>query len=104
MAVEHERVIECPHRLVVGELVGIGIDEKLAGQHRAAPVADPQRHRRGQVPPGAVTADREPGGVPADLRRVPGDPAHRRVAVVDRRREGVLGRQPVTNHGDQRAG
>src|ERR1039457_1421319 len=66
--------------------------------------APPRAPPGGVVPAGAVATDREAGRVCADLIRVLGDPAHRRVAVVDRRREPVLGGQPVTSHDDQRAG
>ena len=101
--VEEKRIVRGTHRLVVSELIGIGINEQLAGQCRAVG-ARTQRYCRGQVPAGAVAADREAGRVGADLGGVPGDPAQRRVAVVDRRRERVLGGQPVTRHHDQRAG
>ena len=67
-------------------------------------VARELRDYRRQIPARAVPADREAGGVRADLGRVLGDPAQCRVAVVDRRRERMLGGQPVTGHDDQCAG
>jgi hypothetical protein len=103
VAVKKERIVRGTHRLIVGELVGIGVNEKLADQRRAVGAGE-QSHSRGQVRTGAVATDREAGWVRADLVRVLGDPAHRRVAVVDRRREGMLRCQPVANHDDQRAG
>jgi hypothetical protein len=55
--VEQLRIVRLAHRLVVGELVGVGVDEQLPGEGRAAVVPAPQRYRRGQVPAGAVAAD-----------------------------------------------
>src|ERR1035441_1332205 len=62
VAVKEKRIVRGTHRWVVGELVGIGINEKLAGQGRAVG-AGPQRYSRGQVPAGAVATDREAGRV-----------------------------------------
>src|SRR5690606_14310041 len=48
-----------------------------------------------QVAAGAVAGDDETGELPSQFRRAGGDPARRRLAVVGRGGEGVLGGEAV---------
>ena len=69
-----------------------------------APVARHERDDRGEVAAGAVAADREPGGVTAELGRVLAKPRDDRVRVLHAGREPVLGRETVVDRDDDAAG
>ena len=73
-------------------------------QVRPALVAGHEADGGGEVATGAVAAHRDPVGVAADLGRELGGPLGRGVAVLDRRREGVFGREPVVHREHETVG
>ncbi len=88
---------------VLAEQVHCGIDEQLGGERDAVGVGELRAHR-GQVAAGAVAADGEALGIAAVLLDLLRDELQRGVGVVDRGREPVLGREPVVDADDDRAG
>ena len=84
--------------------VGGRVDQELEGDRRAAAFARRERDPAGDVAAGAVAADGEACGVGAQAGGVPGDPAGRGVAVLQRGGEAVLRRKPVVHGGHQAAG
>ncbi len=72
-------------------------------RHRVLALARQQRHHGGDVAARAVAAHGDAVRVRAQLLRVLERPAQRRLAVLDRRRERVLGRQPVVDRQHVRA-
>ncbi len=88
-------------RVQVG--VAHGIDQQLE-RERQPRVAGAQCADGGQVPARAVAADRERPRPSADLFGVLRDPGRRSPGVVERRREAVLGGEPVVDRADDAAG
>ena len=82
--------------------VGGGIDEQLRG--RRPLVALEQRDNGAEVPSGAVAADGDAIGIGAEVARVGQRPAECGPGVVERRRERMLGREPVGHAEHVRAG
>ncbi len=77
------------------------IDEEL--EDRAHGVgAGRLRDDRGQVPPRAVSPDRDRARAPAERRRLRDRPARRRDRVLDPRREPLLRSEPIVDRDDDR--
>jgi hypothetical protein len=91
--------LELPDRREVEDAV----DEQRGLRARRV-VGEGGCRRRGEVAAGGVAADGQTRRVAAEALRLARRPADRRDAVVEGRREGVLGRQPVVHVHDQVAG
>ena len=87
-------------KLVVGDRV----DERLQRESGAPASRAMQRADRREVAAGTVAGDRERvTASPSNSDALRGDPLQRGPAVVERRRERVLGREPVLDRHDDRA-
>ena len=92
-----------PRGQVAGR-VGRRVDQQLHCRHRAAAGPGQQADHGGEVAAGAVAADRDPGRVDAQLGGVGAGPGEGGPGVLDRGREGMLGRQPVVDREHRRPG
>ena len=90
-------------RMLGRAIVEHRVHQDLTGHDRAPVVERPLDQRRGQPATGALPADGEATGVDAEVAGRIGHPPQRRDAVVEGRREGVLGGEAVVNAGDQQA-
>jgi hypothetical protein len=78
-------------------VVELRVHQRLEAQARPAQLAGQQCQRRSKPAAGALARHPDQLGVDAELRGVVGDPPQRGVAVLERGRVGVLGRQPVVD-------
>ena len=107
-----EVLVREPHHHVVGEEValavldvrrvahgevGDGVDEQLEGDRRPAGGLRHLRDDGREVAPGRVAAHGDAGGVDVQLGGMVDHPHDRVERIVDRCREGVLGRQAVVD-------
>ena len=102
---EPDERVDGDHALGPVRRVDVRIDEQL--EHRLGHAAASARRGRAplrQVAAGAVTADRDPGRVPAQVRRVAQAPLIDREGIVERLRERVLRREPVVDVHDDAVG
>ena len=83
--------------------VGDGVHEHLRREGRPRG-AGSQRDGGREVPAGRVAGDGEAARFPAERTGVLGEPGDRRLAVIERGREGVLRREAVVEADDERAG
>jgi hypothetical protein len=88
---------------VSGLVARVRVHEQLRGQ-RQRPLPGEQRDHGGEVAARAVAPDGDPAGIGTELVRVVDDPRHRRDAVVHRRGERMLRREPVARSDDETAG
>ena len=79
------------------------VEQQLSAQGRHAAIARQQTDHGRKVAAGAVATDREPVAVDAYRGARFGDPSGGGEAVVDSRREFVLGRQAVIDRNDRAA-
>ena len=80
--------------------VGVRAHQELADQLHVTAVTRQQRDRGGEIAAGTVTADHQSARVGDHLRRVSGQPSGRGKAVLDRRWELRLRREPVLDRDD----
>ena len=96
-----------PHEALGAVAVGAGavvehrVDQHLERELDVVAIVGPLSHRGREMSTGTGPADRD--AVRVDPRLV-GQPQQRRIAVLDRDRIGVLGRQPVFHRGHRDAG
>jgi len=80
------------------------VDQHLAGQGDVGRAPEPERNRGRQVAARAFARDRDAFRVGAEAHRVGERPLRHRHAVVEARRERMLGREPVLDRHNGRAG
>src|SRR5690606_8886915 len=106
-----DRVLPAPEigfRMIVargkrGAIVERRIDQELVRDTRTAALPCEERERGGEVAARARAADRDARGIDAERAALVGEPCERGIAIVERCRETVLGRETIIDRYDDAA-